>query len=104
MFLWARLPRGISAVDLLPHAVDKGVGFVPGAPFYTDHGDARTLRLSFVTPSVEEIHTGGGGAGFGFAVVCKHVDLKNCGSPLPCMIRAAANWPGGPAVLLVQAP
>jgi len=34
------------------------MAFVPGAPFYADHGDARTLRLSFVTPSVDEIHRG----------------------------------------------
>jgi len=58
MFLWARLPAGMSAVDLLPLAVEQGVAFVPGAPFYADHGDERTLRLSFVTPSVEEIHRG----------------------------------------------
>ena len=58
MFLWARLPLGMNAVDLLPHAVDKGVAFVPGAPFYADHGDTRTMRLSFVTPSVEEIQRG----------------------------------------------
>jgi 2-aminoadipate transaminase len=58
MFLWARLPKGMSAVDLLPFAVEQGVAFVPGAPFYADHGDPRTLRLSFVTPSVEEIHRG----------------------------------------------
>jgi len=58
MFLWARLPAGMNAVDLLPHAVDKGVAFVPGAPFYADHGDPRTMRLSFVTPSVEEIQRG----------------------------------------------
>jgi 2-aminoadipate transaminase len=58
MFLWARLPAGMNAVDLLPHAVDKGVAFVPGAPFYADHGDPRTMRLSFVTPSVDEIHRG----------------------------------------------
>ncbi|MDO8320280.1 PLP-dependent aminotransferase family protein [Rhodoferax sp.] len=58
MFLWARLPKGMSAVDLLPFAVEQGVAFVPGAPFYADHGDARTLRLSFVTPSVDEIHRG----------------------------------------------
>ena len=58
MFLWARLPRGMSAVDLLPHAVEQGVAFVPGAPFYADHSDPRTLRLSFVTSSVEEIHRG----------------------------------------------
>ncbi len=58
MFLWARLPRGMSAVDLLPHAVDQGVAFVPGAPFYAGQADPRTLRLSFVTSSVEEIRRG----------------------------------------------
>jgi 2-aminoadipate transaminase len=58
MFLWARLPKGMNAVDLLPYAVEQGVAFVPGAPFYADHGDPRTLRLSFVTPSVAEIHRG----------------------------------------------
>jgi 2-aminoadipate transaminase len=58
MFLWARLPAGMNAVDLLPHAVDKGVAFVPGAPFYAGNPDARAMRLSFVTPSVEEIHRG----------------------------------------------
>ena len=58
MFLWARLPKGMRAVDLLPFAVAQGVAFVPGAPFYADHGDERTLRLSFVTPSVDEIHRG----------------------------------------------
>ena len=58
MFLWARLPVGMNAVDLLPHAVDKGVAFVPGAPFFAGVPDTRSMRLSFVTPSVEEIHRG----------------------------------------------
>ena len=58
MFLWARLPSGMSAVDLLPYAVAQGVAFVPGAPFYAADGDLRTLRLSFVTPSVDEIRRG----------------------------------------------
>ena len=58
MFLWARLPEGMNAQNLLPHAVDKGVAFVPGAAFYNDHADPRTLRLSFVTPNVDEIRQG----------------------------------------------
>ncbi|MBW8315182.1 MAG: PLP-dependent aminotransferase family protein [Hydrogenophaga sp.] len=58
MFLWVRLPEGMSAVELLPKAVDKGVAFVPGAAFYADHADPRTLRLSFVTASEEQIHIG----------------------------------------------
>jgi 2-aminoadipate transaminase len=60
MFLWARLPEGMSAQDLLPLAVDKGVAFVPGAAFYSDHGDPRTMRLSFVTPDGDEIRKGVG--------------------------------------------
>ncbi|MDP2449456.1 MAG: PLP-dependent aminotransferase family protein [Polaromonas sp.] len=58
MFLWARLPAGMNAVALLPKAVDKNVAFVPGAAFYADNADERTLRLSFVTASVEQINTG----------------------------------------------
>ena len=58
MFLWARLPAGMNAVELLPKAVDKNVAFVPGAAFYADQADARTLRLSFVTASVDQINTG----------------------------------------------
>jgi 2-aminoadipate transaminase len=58
MFLWARLPAGVSAIDLLPKAVERGVAFVPGAAFYADQGDPRTLRLSFVTASADQIDTG----------------------------------------------
>lgn len=58
MFLWARLPAGMNAVELLPKAVDKGVAFVPGAPFFAGEPDQRSMRLSFVTCSVEEIQRG----------------------------------------------
>lgn len=58
MFLWARLPAGVSAVDLLPKAVERGVAFVPGAAFYADNADQRTMRLSFVTATPAQIDTG----------------------------------------------
>ena len=58
MFLWVRLPAGMDAVKLLPKAVDKNVAFVPGAPFYADNADPRTLRLSFVTATVDQINVG----------------------------------------------
>ena len=58
MFLWARLPAGMSAIDLLPRAVEKGGAFVPGAPFYAQQPDLRTLRLSFVTATVDQIDKG----------------------------------------------
>lgn len=58
MFLWVRLPEGVDAVELLPRAVDKGVAFVPGSAFYGDNADTRTMRLSFVTASVDQINLG----------------------------------------------
>jgi 2-aminoadipate transaminase len=58
MFLWARLPEGMNAIELLPKAVERNVAFVPGWAFYADKADARTLRLSFVTSSVAQIDIG----------------------------------------------
>ncbi len=58
MFLWARLPAGLTATALLPKAVEKGVAFVPGEPFYAGAADPRTLRLSFVTATAAQIDTG----------------------------------------------
>jgi 2-aminoadipate transaminase len=58
MFLWVRLPDHITAVDLLPRAVDRGVAFVPGVAFYASEPDQHTLRLSFVTATAEQIRQG----------------------------------------------
>lgn len=58
MFLWVRLPEGMDAIALLPEAVERNVAFVPGAAFYADDADPRTLRLSFVTASAQQIATG----------------------------------------------
>jgi 2-aminoadipate transaminase len=58
MFLWLKLPQGMNAVDLLPQAVERNVAYVPGAPFYSGTPDHSTLRLSFVTASVEQINSG----------------------------------------------
>ena len=58
MFLWVRLPEGMNAIDLLPKAVERNVAFVPGWAFYAGEADVRTLRLSFVTPSAEQIGIG----------------------------------------------
>lgn len=47
-FLWARLPDGISATDLLPVAEQHGVSFVPGPRFYPDQdGGQEHLRLAY---------------------------------------------------------
>lgn len=58
MFLWLKLPAHMNAADLLPTAVERNVAFVPGAAFYADNPQHNTLRLSFVTASVEQINIG----------------------------------------------
>lgn len=58
MFLWLKLPRGHNAIDLLPKAVERNVAFVPGSAFYADAPQLNTLRLSFVTASVDQINIG----------------------------------------------
>ncbi|MBS0317667.1 MAG: PLP-dependent aminotransferase family protein [Proteobacteria bacterium] len=58
MFVWLRLPPGLDAKALLPQAVEAGMAYVPGAPFYAHEPDPRTLRLSFVTPTAAQIEQG----------------------------------------------
>jgi 2-aminoadipate transaminase len=58
MFLWVQLPKGMNAVALLDKAVKKGVAFVPGLAFYAQDPSESTLRLSFVTATVDQINTG----------------------------------------------
>ncbi len=58
MFFWVGLPAGIDAEALLPRAVERGVAFVPGAPFFAGTAMKNTLRLSFVTVAPEAIERG----------------------------------------------
>jgi 2-aminoadipate transaminase len=47
-FLWARLPDGVTAAELLPVAERHGVSYVPGPSFYPDGEDGhRYVRLAY---------------------------------------------------------
>jgi 2-aminoadipate transaminase len=58
MFLWVKLPMYMNSSDILPKAVESNVAFVPGAAFYADNPQHNTLRLSFVTATIEQINVG----------------------------------------------
>lgn len=45
--LLVTLPSGLVAGELLPHAIERGVAFMPGSAFFMDGGGEGTLRLSF---------------------------------------------------------
>ena len=62
LFVWARLTGAGGKVangnDLAKRAIDKGVAFVPGTPFFCAQPDHATLRLSFATADVQKIREG----------------------------------------------
>ena len=62
LFFWARLTGDqgglMDAGEFAKRAIEKGVAFVPGAPFYASNPDFSTLRLSFATADVDKIKEG----------------------------------------------
>ncbi len=64
LFVWARLTGADGQLangnELAKRAIDKGVAFVPGTPFYATNPDHATLRLSFATVGPDKIVEGVG--------------------------------------------
>ncbi len=62
LFVWARLSGADGALadagELARRAIEHGVAFVPGAPFFATEPDRASLRLSFATVGVEQIREG----------------------------------------------
>ena len=62
LFVWLRLTGAngklADANQLAKAAIDKGVAFVPGTPFFAQNPDPATLRLSFATADVDRIREG----------------------------------------------
>ena len=58
MFLWAKLPNGMSAVDLYRVALARGVAICPGDPFYEKERNVSTFRINYSNSSDEVIEKG----------------------------------------------
>lgn len=58
MFVWATLNNGMTAMEFFERAMDVGVAFVPGDPFYTSKKDVNTLRLNYTNSAPEVIRDG----------------------------------------------
>ena len=67
LFFWARLTGAGGKIkdanEFAKRAIEQGVAFVPGAPFYARDPDLSTLRLSFATVGLEKIEEGVGRLG-----------------------------------------
>jgi DNA-binding transcriptional MocR family regulator len=62
LFFWANL-TGANGQEqdgrvLAKRAIEKGVAFVPGVPFYANNPDTSAIRLSFATADVDKINEG----------------------------------------------
>ena len=62
LFFWARLTgkggKLQDAGEFAKRAIEQGVAFVPGVPFYAANPDTATFRLSFATADVGKINEG----------------------------------------------
>src|SRR6202451_4265587 len=60
MSVWATLPVGMDAGELLIHARERGVLFMPGRHFYTQNPALNTIRLGFAPLDEKKIARGVG--------------------------------------------
>jgi DNA-binding transcriptional MocR family regulator len=62
LFVWARLTGAGGKVSdgnaYAKRAIEQGVAFVPGAPFFCANPDHATFRLSFATAAEDKIVEG----------------------------------------------
>ena len=62
-FILMELAKEVDTAKILPHAIESGVAFVPGQPFFVDGSGANTLRLAYSKETPEKI-------GEGVALLC----------------------------------
>ena len=58
MFLWGILPEDMDAAEVLKHAIERKVAFVPGFAFHPNGGGNNTMRLNFSYSSPDLIREG----------------------------------------------
>jgi len=58
LFVWLTLPSAMDAEALLMPAVEAGVAYVAGGPFFVDGTGSNTMRLTFAKESAERIGDG----------------------------------------------
>jgi 2-aminoadipate transaminase len=57
-FIFMQLDGKVNTTQLLPSAIETGVAYVPGQPFFIDSTGTNTLRLAFSKESPEKISEG----------------------------------------------
>ncbi|MGI6200408.1 MAG: PLP-dependent aminotransferase family protein [Christensenellales bacterium] len=58
LFVWAELPEGMDAGEILKKSSARNVAFVPGTSFFPQGGHTNTMRLNFSASTPERIERG----------------------------------------------
>lgn len=58
LFIWLTMNDDIDTAERVPRAIEAGVAFVPGAPFFVDGSGRNTMRLAFAKEGDERIREG----------------------------------------------
>jgi 2-aminoadipate transaminase len=58
LFIWARMPDSVDAMELLKRALAEKVAFVPGDAFHADGSGRNTMRLNFTNATASQIDEG----------------------------------------------
>ncbi|HTY99556.1 MAG TPA: PLP-dependent aminotransferase family protein [Rhodocyclaceae bacterium] len=83
LFFWLTLRQGIDTRRLLPAAIERGVAFMPGEPFFPDRPQAcGALRLNFSHAGDEQIERG--------LAVLADLARESLASPPPAIRSGAA--------------
>ena len=58
MFIWVELPQYVDTVAMFSEAVEQGVAYVIGTPFFADGSGHNTLRLNYSNAQEQQIEQG----------------------------------------------
>ncbi len=57
-FVWVTLPDGVDTLEMLPHAREMGIEYMPGSSCYAEGGGENQMRLSYSFASDDQIEPG----------------------------------------------
>lgn len=58
LFTFVTLPHGINTDEYVPRAIENGVAYIPGGPFFVDGSGRNTMRLTFAKEPDERMREG----------------------------------------------
>jgi 2-aminoadipate transaminase len=58
IFIWAKLPAGVSSMEILKEALKEKLAFIPGEDFFASGGGSNTMRFNFCNITSAQMEDG----------------------------------------------